>query len=288
MWSETATGGHFRLHIFFTKHVAYNVSFRQEGINYRTAYMYSTESHYIMLPESSTNLIIATFRQWSLSTNVDCQKQKTCCWLHFLDFAIANLFVILVLSISHTRSCSMLGYLESGCSASSVQWYSFVHYTSLTPLLRRWMTHICVICSNAQGAERRIHASSNWICQVRRIDVYKRQRDNFSRTCLFATKFSTNVLISRHANPENFIQIDQKLFELWSLVANHLTEPRLQDFQEVKPRPRVGNLYYSKSHLDTFPTVKKTMGATKPFWHLKWNNRFSTTDFLHWPSWLCL
>jgi len=36
--------------------------------------------------------------------------------------------------------------------------------------------------------------------------------------------------ISRHANPENFIQIDQKLFELRSLVANHLTRPRLHDF----------------------------------------------------------
>jgi len=36
--------------------------------------------------------------------------------------------------------------------------------------------------------------------------------------------------------------------------------------------PGAGNLYHSKSHLDTFPTVKKTMGATKPFWHLKWNN----------------
>jgi len=47
-----------------------------------------------------------------------------------------------------------------------------------------------------------------------RIDVYKRQGDNFSHTCLFATKFSTNVLHIKNDNPENFIQIDQKLFEL--------------------------------------------------------------------------
>jgi len=44
------------------------------------------------------------------------------------------------------------------------------------------MTHICVIRSNAQVAERRIYAS------------FKHQRDNFSRICLFAEKFSTNVL----------------------------------------------------------------------------------------------
>jgi len=80
------------------------------------------------------------------------------------------------------------------------------------------MTHICVIRSNAQGAERRIYAS------------FIHQRYNFLRTCLFAPKFSTNVFISRHTNPENLIQIDQKLFELCNLVANHLTRPRLQDF----------------------------------------------------------
>jgi len=38
------------------------------------------------------------------------------------------------------------------------------------------------------------------------------------------------IFISRHSNLENFIQIDQKLLELWSLEASHLGRPRLQDF----------------------------------------------------------
>ena len=163
------------------------------------------------------------------------------------------------------------------------------------------MTKYCVMM-NTFGADWRIYASYVQMHRVRN-DAYMRHSTKYARcgltyinakaitfrilVCLQRT-FPQMVFISRHAHPENFIKVDQKHFELWSLVANHLTEPRLQDFQEVKPRPRVGNLYYSKSHLDTFPTVKKTMGATKPFWHLKWNNRFSTTDFLHWPSWLCL
>ena len=32
----------------------------------------------------------------------------------------------------------------------------------------------------------------------------------------------------------------------------------------ILPRSGVGNLYHSKSHLDPFPTVKKTLGATNP------------------------
>jgi len=49
--------------------------------------------------------------------------------------------------------------------------------------------------------------------------------------------------IAKHANPENFIQIDQKLFELLSLVANHLTRPRLQQdiFKKVRCEQLFGN-----------------------------------------------
>ncbi len=35
-------------------------------------------------------------------------------------------------------------------------------------------------------------------------------------------------------------------------------------------RSGVGNLRHSKSHLDPFPTVKKTQRAAKPFGHPKW------------------
>jgi len=61
-----------------------------------------------MLPDSSTNLIIAMIRQCthSIKIEVDYQKQQTCCL--DLDFAIANLFMTLVVSISQRRSCSIL------------------------------------------------------------------------------------------------------------------------------------------------------------------------------------
>jgi len=71
-----------------------------------------------MFPDSSTNLIIATFRQGSLSISVDCQKQQTYCLrLHFLDFAVANLFMTLVVPVSHG---SLYSSSESGCSTSIV------------------------------------------------------------------------------------------------------------------------------------------------------------------------
>jgi len=34
----------------------------------------------------------------------------------------------------------------------------------------------------------------------------------------------------RHINPENSMQMDQKLFELWSSASKHLARSRLQDF----------------------------------------------------------
>jgi len=45
----------------------------------------------------------------SINVEFDWQKQQTyCLGLHFLDFSIANLFMRLVVSISHGRSCSLL------------------------------------------------------------------------------------------------------------------------------------------------------------------------------------
>jgi len=45
----------------------------------------------------------------SINIEVDCEKQQTYYLkLHFLDFAIANLFMVLLVSISHRRSCSTL------------------------------------------------------------------------------------------------------------------------------------------------------------------------------------
>ena len=42
--------------------------------------------------------------------------------------------------------------------------------------------------------------------------------------------FPQIFFITKHIVTENLIQIDQKLFELWSLVVNHFSRPRLQDF----------------------------------------------------------
>ena len=75
------------------------VSFHQEGIDYCTAQKYSTETVI-----NASSLIISISRQRRLSPNVevDCQKQQTYCLTeHFLDFSIANLFMILVVYISH-------------------------------------------------------------------------------------------------------------------------------------------------------------------------------------------
>jgi len=55
-------------------------------------------------------------------------------------------------------------------------------------------------------------------------------RQLFSYCFFFQQKFPQMFFVPRHIDPENFIQIDQKLFELWSLAANHLVRHRLQDF----------------------------------------------------------
>jgi len=52
----------------------------------------------------STNMIFAISKQCnlSISADADCQKLQTYCLrLHFIDFAIANLFTILIVSMSH-------------------------------------------------------------------------------------------------------------------------------------------------------------------------------------------
>jgi len=79
----------------------------QEEIHYCEVHKYSIET---VLPDSSTKLIIAIFRQCvhSINVEIDCRKQKTYCLrLYFLDFAIANFFMILVVFISHRRPCTI-------------------------------------------------------------------------------------------------------------------------------------------------------------------------------------
>jgi len=50
-----------------------------------------------MLPDSSRNLVIDSGVCLSVKVEVDCQKQQIyCLGLHFLDFAIANLLMILM------------------------------------------------------------------------------------------------------------------------------------------------------------------------------------------------
>jgi len=69
-----------------------------------------------------------------------------------------------------------------------------------------------------------------------RNDAYMRHSNTNAITfrvlvCL-QKNFPQMFFISRHANPENFIQIDQKSFELWSLVVNHLTRPGYKTFSK--------------------------------------------------------
>jgi len=69
-----------------------------------------------MLPDSSKHFIIAisTDSVVSVCIDVDCQRQQThCLRLHYQDFAIANLFMIMAVFISHRSSCSMLFRIRS-------------------------------------------------------------------------------------------------------------------------------------------------------------------------------
>jgi len=76
---------------------------------WRNTLLYSSQVQY-----RNSNYCFQTHQQiWSLlqcslSINVEayCQKQQTYCLrLYFLDFAIANFFMILVVSISYRTSC---------------------------------------------------------------------------------------------------------------------------------------------------------------------------------------
>jgi len=120
---------------------------------------------YAYVPDSSTNLTIAISRQWSLSRNVEveCQKQKTYCWLHFLDCAIANLFMILVLSISRRRSCSVLLKIRLfSLFCLMVLLSSFFHLE-----FRKWL-----FCSWSQ-CELSKYANPSHICQKRLQEHYR-------------------------------------------------------------------------------------------------------------------
>jgi len=62
-----------------------------------------------MFPDSSRNLIIAVSKQCSPSMcRSRLSRAATYCLIScFLDFPIANLFMILLVSISHRSSCSI-------------------------------------------------------------------------------------------------------------------------------------------------------------------------------------
>ena len=64
----------------------------------------------LIFPNPSTNLVITYVNSVvSVCVEVDCRKQPTyCIRLYFVHFLIANLFMILVVFISHRRSCSVL------------------------------------------------------------------------------------------------------------------------------------------------------------------------------------
>jgi len=54
--------------------------------------------------------------------------------------------------------------------------------------------------------------------------------------------FAQMFFTSRHADPEDFIQIDQNFLSYEVLVANHIARPRLQDFfKKVRCEHLFGN-----------------------------------------------
>jgi len=92
---------------------------------------------------------------------------------------------------------------------------------------------------NTFSADWRIYAS---YVQMHRVlnNAYVRHSIKYTRcglTYIIANVLTFLIIVCLQRkfpqmffNPENFIQIDQKHFELLSLVANHLAKPRLQDF----------------------------------------------------------
>jgi len=68
-----------------------------------------SETPELIFPNPSTNLVITYVNSVDLvCVEVDCGKQQTYSLrLYFVHFSIANLFMILVVSISHRSSCSV-------------------------------------------------------------------------------------------------------------------------------------------------------------------------------------
>ena len=123
-------------YLFYQKRIY--VSFYQDGIHYCTAHKYSAEaenSAYRLINKLSqhqemvTNSRLQTHQKsWSfiyldsvvsVNVEVNCQKQQTYSRLPFLDFAIANLFMILVASLFNI-DVHIPYSLVSGCSACLV------------------------------------------------------------------------------------------------------------------------------------------------------------------------
>jgi len=77
------------------------------------------------------------------------------------------------------------------------------------------MTHICVIQIEYAGCGL-TYINANVI--------------TFRIIACLKQNFPQMFFITRHIIPENFIQINKKLFESRSLVSNHLARPWLQDF----------------------------------------------------------
>jgi len=112
---KIATGGHYGLHTFCSKNVytyLFTFSYLFTKKEYITVQL-TTKEQSQMLPDSSINLITAISKQRSLSmcrSRLSKAANLLLNRLYFLDLAIANLFVILVVvglvSISHRHSCS--------------------------------------------------------------------------------------------------------------------------------------------------------------------------------------
>jgi len=83
--------------VFTKKYI--RVYFYQEGIHYCTAHKYSTEtvidaSRFI---NRFDQCYVYTVQSHKIRFEIDCQKEQTYCLrLHFRDFSLANLFMVVV------------------------------------------------------------------------------------------------------------------------------------------------------------------------------------------------
>jgi len=86
-------------------------------------------------------------------------------------------------------------------------------------------SNIYVIRSNVPSAEWHIYiCHSLWDLSIRKNDNML----SFFILVFLQWKFSQVFFMPRYIDPENFMQIDQKLFQLWSFTSNHLAGPRQQ------------------------------------------------------------